>query len=497
MLSRIKLSKIAKGLEPQCQTNQTFTSRFKRTHSYWGLNRCHTFIALLVVSVIVIACTQNSKITSSPVNNSPTESTILKVWWDKGYTLEEDEALQQVVSRWEQQTGNRVKLSFYNNDELSQKAQRAIQAGSPPDVLMSDNADRVLSPRLAWEGKLVDLSDVIKPIEHLYPSTVLASVYFYNNLNKQRSYYAIPIHQGIPHIFYWRDLLKLTNRREQDIPKDWDAFWDFWKQMQDTLQTQHHQKIYGIGLPMSVGAVDTYEVFEQILEAYDVQILNSKSLLRVDDPKVRQGIINCLEWYTKFYRQGYVPPEAVNWLNPDNNRSLLNRLVVMTPNNSLSIPAAVRQNQDLYRHKLGTIGYPNKPSGKPMRYLALVRQAVVLSDSKNQKSAKDFLAYLSQPEVTGEYLKAAGGRFLPVHKLPWKDPFWTDPNDSHISTAAKTVTEEQTRLFYTAQSPAYSLVLEENIWGKALNRIVVDGISPEQAADEAIERIKQIFDQWQ
>ncbi len=46
------------------------------------------------------------------------------------------------------------------------------------------------------------------------------------------------------------------------------------------------------------------------------------------------------------------------WLNPDNNRSLLNRLVVMTPNNSLSIPAAVRQNPDLYHYKLGTRGYP-------------------------------------------------------------------------------------------------------------------------------------------
>ena len=46
------------------------------------------------------------------------------------------------------------------------------------------------------------------------------------------------------------------------------------------------------------------------------------------------------------------------------------------------------------------------------------------------------------------------------------------------------------------QNPAYSRVLKENVWGKALKIIVVDGISPEKAADEAIERIKEIFDQW-
>jgi multiple sugar transport system substrate-binding protein len=472
--------------------NWVRTWRSRHTNFRWR----YPFITIALMA-IAIACTNSTETNLSSVNESSNESQVLKVWWDKGYTLEEDEALQQLVSRWEQQTGNKVKLSFYNNDELSQKAQRAIQAGSPPDILMNDNADRVLNPRLAWEGKLADVSDAIAPVKQFYPDTVLASVYFYNNLKKQRSYYAIPIHQGIPHIFYWRDLLKLAGRSEQDIPQDWDGFWKFWKQMQDTLQTQHNRKIYGIGFPISAGVVDTYEIFEQILEAYDVQILDSQGQLRVDDPKVRQGIIKCIDWYTQFYKQGYVPPEAINWLNPDNNRSLLNRLIVMTPNNSLSIPAAVRQQPDVYRYKLGTIGYPNKPSGKPMRYLALVKQAVVLADSKNQKLAKDFLAYLIQPEIIGSFLKAAGGRFLPVHKLVWKDAYWTDTSDPHISTAAKPVIQEQTRLIATAQNPAYSLVLKESIWSKAVNKVVVNGVAPEQAADEAIAQIKQIFAQWQ
>ncbi|NMG07934.1 ABC transporter substrate-binding protein [Brasilonema sp. UFV-L1] len=466
----------------------------RRTSYRLKLSLCYAFIGLLV-SLIVVAC-GDSKTTLSPVNDSSTKNTVLKIWWDKGYTLEEDEALQQVVNRWEQQTGNKVKLSLYTSDELSQKALRAIQAGNPPDIVMNDNGDRLLSPRLAWEGKLANVSDVIEPIKHLYPETILKSVYFYNNLEKQRSYYAIPIHQGIPHIFYWRDLLKLAGKSEKDIPKDWDAFWEFWKQVQDSLWTQQNQKIYGIGFPMSIGAVDTYEIFEQILEAYEVQLLDSQGQLRVDNPKVRQGIIDCIDWYTKFYRQGYVPPEAVNWLNPDNNRQLLNRFVVMTPNNSLSIPGAVRQNFDTYHNKLGTIGYPNKPNGKPMHYLALVKQAVVLADSKNQKLAKKFLAYFIQPEITGNYLKVAGGRFSPVHKLVWKDPFWTNPKDPHIWAVSKPITLGQTRLFYTAQNPAYSIVVKENIWGKALNKVVVNKIYPQQAADEAIAHIKQIFEQW-
>jgi hypothetical protein len=37
------------------------------------------------------------------------------------------------------------------------------------------------------------------------------------------------------------------------------------------------------------------------------------------------------------------------------------------------------------------------------------------------------------------------------------------------------------------------LIAEEHVWGKAVHRVVADGISPEQAVDEAIARIKEIL----
>ena len=116
---------------------------------------------------------------------------------------------------------------------------------------------------------------------------------------------------------------------------------------------------------------------------------------------------------------------------------------------------------------------------------------------QSQKLAKEFLAYLIQPEVMGNYLKASGGRHLPVLTSAWEDPFWKNSKDPYLSAAINIFLNRETRPFYFVQNPAYSLVLKDNVWGKALNRIVVDKISSEQAADEAIARIKQIFDQWQ
>jgi hypothetical protein len=39
----------------------------------------------------------------------------------------------------------------------------------------------------------------------------------------------------------------------------------------------------------------------------------------------------------------------------------------------------------------------------------------------------------------------------------------------------------------------YSRVWQENVWGKAIHRVAAEGVSPEQAVDEAIARIKQIL----
>lgn len=115
---------------------------------------CRYALMTLILSLVILSCTNTSESNLFPVTKFPTENTVLRIWWDKGFTLEEDEALQQIVSNWEQQSGNKVKLSFYTTDELPQKAQRVIQAGNPPDILMSHNPERVLNPRLAWEGKL-------------------------------------------------------------------------------------------------------------------------------------------------------------------------------------------------------------------------------------------------------------------------------------------------------------------------------------------------------
>lgn len=464
-----------------------------------------SFALAISTSMLVIACNSdtqlynstNTQLPNTEVEPSPsaTEEKVLRLWWDKGYNPEEDAALQKLVKNWEQKTGNKVEINFYTLDKRSEKPQRFLQGGVTPDIFMSFKAESTLNPSLAWQGKLREVADIINPVKELYDGAALETAYYYNNLEQKYSYYAVPIHRAALHIYYWKDLLEKTGRTSQDIPQDWDSFWQFWLDVGEDLRTEHQQDIYPIGLPMSAEAGDTYQAFEHILEAYNVKIVDSEGNLLVDDPQVRQGIIQCLAWYSQYYLQGYTPKDAIDWNNAANNHQLLNREILLTTNATLSIPAALRNDPEAYRHKLGIVELPNKPNGEPMSHIFLVEQAVIFNDAAQPELAKDFLAYITQPDVINQFLKDSG-RHSPAHKSAYKDPYWTNSEDPHTSEVTKTLTTSKIRPIYPANSPAYSIVLKENIWGQSLENIALQNMSPEQAADEAISRIKEIFTEW-
>ena len=91
----------------------------------------------------------------------------------------------------------------------------------------------------AWDDKLVDVSDVIETQKKNYTDAALASAYSYNNVKKERGYYLVPYDQGgslINHV--WSSLVKKAGYDMEDIPKTWDAYYNFFKDVQKKLRDQ-------------------------------------------------------------------------------------------------------------------------------------------------------------------------------------------------------------------------------------------------------------------
>lgn len=457
------------------------------------LSRQRLYIWLCLSFLVAVVACQSP---NSPTPQPPQSPTVLRIFWNQGFYAEEDQALQKAIANWEQQSHTKVELSLFSSDDILNQAVIALENNDPPDILFAHRADYTLQPRWALEGKLADVSDVVRSVEKQYSQTALDAANLYNKTTRQRSYYGVPIELQTIHVHYWRDLLEQINQKDADIPNDWQGFWQFWQRSQQQIR-QQGESIYGLGLPLSPKASDTFFLFEQLLEAYNIELLDEQGKLRSNDPAVRQGLVTVLTWLTQLYSDGYVPKAALNWVDSDNNVTFLNHTALMTVNSSLSIPASQRADPKVYTQQLVTRPFPNKPNGSPMNYLVSVKQAVIFANSQNAIAAKDFLTYLIQPDRLNTYIEESLGRWFPVMPASLQNSFWKESQDPHISAGIKQFKQHPTRPFYHVLNPAYSQVQAENVWGSAMHRVVIDRQSPEVAVDEAIARIDQIFTDWE
>jgi multiple sugar transport system substrate-binding protein len=239
------------------------------------------------------------------------------------------------------------------------------------------------------------------------------------------------------------------------------------------------------------------------MDAYNVKLVDDDGKLLVDDPKVRAGLINALRDYTSIRTRGCTPPSSTSWKDPDNNVSFHNKTILLTHNATISIaakwlddsknetltPEQRAQAKKNYDELIATSGFPNKPDGSKFVYRAAVKTGVIFEASKNKKRAKEFVAFILADENLQPYVEGSLGRWFPVTKSGITSAFWqADPHRKAVYNqfGAGTVTFEFTKNY------KFTVLNNENVWAKAMSRIVNDNISVEKATDEMIARIKQV-----
>ena len=253
--------------------------------------------------------------------------------------------------------------------------------------------------------------------------------------------------------------------------------------------------IWGVGLSMSE-AGDTQFEFFQFMAAYKANYVTSDGRLVIDDPEVRRKLAKAIDSFTMIYRKGCTPPASVAWRTIDNNKQFHAQAVVMTANESLSIPNALKHErpEDYYENS-ETIEWPLGPNSEAFALMGTFFAGAVFKDGGHFDRAKEFVHFLVSEGWLAHYLDFAGERFLPPMPKLLEQPFWLDPNDPHRMAAVMQIASRPRQYEYITVSGdwRYDLVWQEKVWGKAIHRIVTDGISFAQAVDEAIARIKQIL----
>ena len=416
------------------------------------------------------------------------------VWWVQGFVKEEDASFNAMVADYEKQSGNTIDHSLIPFGPMMQKIVSSLTSGDVPDVMTHDIADQAVVPQNSWNDKLIDISDVVETQKaHYHPTALLASAY-YNNVTKKRSYYYAPYKTAVLPFHIWGSLVEKAGYKLSDAPKTWDAFWDFFKPMQQKLRDQGRRGFYALGLqPTTVGPADGNNTFHHFMIANGGNgIVTPDGKGHTDDPQVKEAVIKALAYISTAFKEGYVPPGSLSWSDADDNNAFHAKQMLMDFDGTISTEVALFHKKEEY-DDIVTMGLPLDNAGKPMPAELGVTGAFIPKGAKNVDVAKDFIKYVIQPKVSNEYLKNGLGRWLPAHPETVKtDPFWLS-GDKHVAAYAKEGAVDPTVPNYPSFNPGYAECNAQQIWGTAAAEVIRDGATPQAAAEKALGRIGQIL----
>lgn len=417
------------------------------------------------------------------------------VWMNQGFVPQEDAAFKATADAYMKASGNTLDYSIMPFMAQNQKTISALTSGDVPDLVFMD-APATILPQNAWDDKLVDVSDVVSDYESQLSDTAKLGSTFYNAKTKKRSYYLCPVKQGATPFHIWGDLVEKAGFKLSDAPKTWDAYWDFFKQMQKPLRAKGRRRLYALGLQITtVGPNDGNNVFTHFVIANGGKnIVTPDGKLHSDDPQVREAAIKTCEYMTKAYKEGYVPPEALSWTDADDNNGYHEKMFLMDFDGTLSTELAMYSNKQAYLHEMVTMGMPHGNDGSPIPAQVNAGGGYIPKGAKNVEVAKDFMKFFMQPKVMNENMKAGLGRWVPaIPQVVKDDPWWMDPSDPHRVAYVKEAVLGPTTTVFEGFTPAWGQVSAEQLWGQAHADVIKNGMTPKDAIDKAFKRADQIF----
>jgi multiple sugar transport system substrate-binding protein len=415
-----------------------------------------------------------------------------EVWWAQGFVPEEDVAIKNVVADYEKASGNTIDLTITPFAPQRQKIVAAVQSGIVPDVFPGNPNE--IAALYAWDDKLTDVSDVIETQREEYTETALLNTFCYNRVTKNRSFYGVPDTTAALPNHVWRPLVEKAGFKIEDIPKTWDAYYSFFKDVQKNLRKQGLRNVYGLGLNVTTNGVDPNNVFNYFVIAYGGQDLVTKDgKLHLDDPQVKEAVTKALTYPTTAYKDGFVPPGAINWNDADDNNAFHAKQIVMDLDGTISTEVAVlSQGKKEDYDDIVTMGLALSNDGKPVPSHATNGTLLVPKGAKNVEVAKDFLKYIIQPKVNNERLKTGLGRNIPcMPSIVKTDHWWFD--DPHRAAYTTQGLLNPTVPQFWAFNPAYAQIQNEHVWMQGWMDIIQGGMTPQAATEKAFKRVEEIF----
>jgi multiple sugar transport system substrate-binding protein len=387
--------------------------------------------------------------------------------WHQENTAEAVAGFQAVLDQFNA-SQDQVVVEQQANDwqEIYGKLTAALATGNQPDLAFTI-PDHTVTIRQA--GGVQPVDDFVTALEekHGFIESYVTPYQYDDHI------WAIPAF-GLNHILWLRmDKLEAAGI---DPPETWD-------ELLAAAEALTTEGTYGMGLPASTHLYTDQAIYDFMITNHGEELFAEDGSVRFNNPET----IEALAFYQELYQ--FSPPDSTGWGFAEPIGSFINGTVAMVFHMG-HLFNFWEEGTGLPPEQLGGVPVPQPPGGQRGSVSYSNGIMVLTDDPVRQEAIMTFLDWLFEPANNGAWLATmTPGLFLPVTQdVSESEEFWQQPKIATFRPLVELNIEnaEYGKLYgFTGGTPNPNIgrISSQNILAKVVQRLVIDGASPEEAAD--------------
>jgi multiple sugar transport system substrate-binding protein len=395
----------------------------------------------------------------------------LVYWHLPTFTPEADDAVQAQFDEFRKMAGLKDHEAAFvptPSAELMARLSAAIETGATPDLVRLSESEIQL---YRAQGHLIDVTDVIQKIQGLRGGLFDSCL---RPITHEQRYWGIPFAID-PWPMHAR--LDVLEAHGLEYPRTWEAF------VETCLKIQK-PPFYGFGMDLGLTRDATVNIM-QVCCCFGGCTFDPAGNVTFDDP----GNVEGFAFINQMYNQHKIIPRSVVG-NTDvawNNRVYQAGQVAFI-NNQTSVYAYLSTDDPELMSKTGLFGVPAGPAGTFNQIqtwsLGLFKQ------SPYPELSQGLAEYFMDPDRYNQVITANHGRFVPVHRDLFDDPWWTErPQLAEFFDIASTGASIS---WEGPPSATSDEVLATHVIPRALLEVLINGVDPAAAVASVHQKIVAI-----
>ena len=450
------------------------------------LRQRYLWVLTLVLAMVVSACAPAAPADSggsteaapaeeaaAPEAAAPSEG-VFTYWGGLIFSDAANQMLVDGITAWGQEYGIETEVVMINQNETQQRVSAAVEAGTMPSALDMGRGFMLL---LSEAGELEPVDDLYNEIAEINGGWLPLADEATNPERYGGNRYGIPFSLGGNVLYRRNDVLEPVGF--PDAPQTWEELGEA------ARAGNNPPDVYSMGFALS--NVGDANITQTMLQSWGGRIADDEGVTcMIDSPETRAF----LEWIVPLYEDGLFPPGATTWDGAGDNVAYQSGNAVFIAN-----PGSVYLYLVDNDPELGDVTrFSALPAGPAMRLSpADANVRVIPATSPHKEEAADLFKYLASEEFMEAYYAVA--IYGPAAEAYRDAPIFTEsPVHAGLLDLAVNGTFGG---FPDVDNAAYAAYSSQFLTPRMIQRIVVDGLSIDDAVVETQTACQAIYDENQ